>query len=172
MQEAKNRIEVAANLMIIVVALLLCGVLVNRYVLSDSIVARSDQKGVMPGDRISFDGIDWRESDRTLILALSTDCRYCTESIPFYQKLSEKRTQGSGVRLITLMPQEVEGAKKYLTEHKVQVDGMAHISQSNTFPKGTPTLILVGKDGAVIESWAGKLTTDRENKVLTAVFGG
>ncbi len=93
-----RKLEVLANISVIVIAILIGTILVKRYLLSPSTQATAQTSSsssrtrgsVKTGTRISLPGIDWQKSGRTLLLVLSTSCGFCTESAPFYVRLQEE----------------------------------------------------------------------------------
>lgn len=168
MSNLYKKIELLANIAIIAVALLLGAVLVNRYLLSDSKqpnIVESSRK-IKPGTVLSLAGVEWGKSQRTLLMALSTTCRYCTESAPFYQKLVNERARYPNARVVAVFPQVIEEAQKYLDEHGVKVDEVRQAAPAEIGVSGTPTLILVSPTGVVVESWVGKLPSAKEVEVL------
>lgn len=83
-----KKVELLANIsiVIVVVALLLGTVLVNRHLLSDTRPApRASQ--VPRGMNISLSGVDWSGDDQTLLLVFKKGCHFRTESAPFNQRL-------------------------------------------------------------------------------------
>src|SRR5882724_7222827 len=92
-----KRIEAASNVAVLCVALLLVFVIVKEHVLrpSTSTVptsAKSDARLV--GASLNIKGITWSESPSTLVIALSSSCRFCLASVPFYQRLTELKKAG------------------------------------------------------------------------------
>lgn len=163
-----KKTELVANIAIIVVALLLGFVLVKKYVLPGkdaAPTARIDPR-IPAGTKASLTGVDWARNGQTLLLVLSTDCRYCTESAPFYQRLTRETTGRSDVHLIALFPQEIEEGKKYLANLGVPIDEIRQASPGSTGAGGTPTLILVDGEGVVKSSWVGKLSAPEESEVI------
>ncbi len=163
-----KKTELIANIAIIVVALVLGAVLVKRYLLpanEAAPVARLDPR-IPAGTKASLSGVDWARNGQTLLLVLSTDCRFCTESAPFYQRLTRETTGRSDVHLIAVFPQEIEEGKKYLDNLGVSIVEIKQASPSSTGAGGTPTLILVDAQGVVKNSWVGKLSSPEETEVL------
>lgn len=104
-----------------------------------------------------------------MLLVLSTTCRYCTESLPFYEKLARQKAERGDVRLIAVMPQSADEARRYLSERNVTVD---EIKQANlSIVRGTPTLLMIDRNGVVVESWTGKLPPESEADVINRFFG-
>jgi hypothetical protein len=82
MSNLHKRIELFSNIGIIVVAILLGIVLVNRYLLPTSPNSETmERPEIKPGMKLSLPGVDWNRGDRTLLIVLSTNCRFCSTSL-------------------------------------------------------------------------------------------
>lgn len=104
-------------------------------------------------------------------MVLSTNCHFCTESAPFYQRLAQQKAGRGDVRLMAVLPQSVGEAQKYLDDHGISVDEVRQAVPGAAYARGTPTLILVDRTGSVIESWVGKLPPEKEAEVLSHFLG-
>lgn len=170
MKNIKGKIEVAANLSIIVVAVLLCVVLVKSYVIP---APAAQQAGGEPagtrgaikrGDAVAVSGVDWQKNGKTLLLALSTACHFCTESGPFYQRIVRER---GDTRLVALLPQAEEEGQAYLRSLGVGIDEVRHVGFRDMGLTGTPTLLLVDEKGVVSDVWVGALPPNKEAEVMS-----
>ena len=152
MRNIHKKIETASNIAIIIVALLFGGVLINRYFVSASPTPTAvENKEIKAGTILPLSEIDWNKSNKNLVLVLSTNCHFCSESTPFYQKLAARqKAENSNSRLIAVMPQSVDEARHYLTESGISVDEIKQTSLNTINIQGTPTLVLVDQNGAVI----------------------
>ena len=171
MNNLTKRIELLANVAIIVVALLLGAVLVKRYLLPQAPSPQA-QARIQPGTKLSVPGVEWGKNERTLLLVLSTTCHYCTESSPFYQRLAQEKAKKGGVGLVAVLPQSVDESRKYLNGLGVAVDDVRQAGLDTVQVRGTPTLIVADRTGAVVESWVGKLPAEAEAEVLDRFLGG
>jgi hypothetical protein len=189
-------VEIATNLSIILVALIGATVLVKNYLLRPSEIAASEvnqaahnnsqaslsgsqplpgsnslrpKTGPAEGTQLSVPGVNWGESRKTVLVALSKGCHFCSESAPFYQQLTRELAERKDVRLIAVFPQEVGEAKKYLEGLGVPIGDVRQASLSTLGVGGTPTLIIVDKSGTVQQSWIGRLSSEREQEVLGRV---
>ena len=168
-----KKIELLANVAIILVALLLGGVLVKRYLWPGAGPPQAAApERIKPGTKLSLPGVDWGRSRQTLLLVLSTTCRFCTESAPFYQRLAREKAGRTDVRLLASLPQTADESRKYLGEHGIAVDQVTQSAPSTAYARATPTLILVDQSGTVIDSWVGKLPPPQEEEVSNRLFGG
>jgi thioredoxin-related protein len=172
-----KKIEVVANVAIIVTSALCCLVLVKSSLLKKSsqeistanvAQAASGNKEVKsafpPGTKISLTGIDFARNDRTLLMALSTTCHFCSESAEFYKTIAKER--GGTTRLIAVLPQPLADSRNYLDKLGVPVDEIIQAQLSDIRVRGTPTLILIDHNGDVIDYWVGKLSDIKEPEVI------
>lgn len=161
-----RRLEVAANVAIIVVAVLVCFVVVKTYLLGGSTKPQQQSQAPATGSKVSMSDVDWGKNGRTLVLVLQKGCHFCSESAPFYQRLVRDTAGHEGLRLIAVLPQQVEEGKQYLNDLGVSIDEVRQAPPSDLSVRGTPTLLLVDGSGIVTDSWVGKLPPDKEAEVL------
>ena len=90
-KKLKDILDVATNLAVVLFAVVAIGVLVKNYFApQDAKTSVTVKTGsVLP----EIAGIDYKQTPRTLILALNVDCRYCTRSVPFYNSLAVARQE-------------------------------------------------------------------------------
>lgn len=166
-----NRLENLANLSTILVSLLLSAVLIKVFLLP--------QSGPGPGPaqaragmniKQSLPGVDWAKNKRTLVLAISTQCHFCTESAPFFQRIQKDRPKD--LKMVAVLPQAVDEGRKYLEGQGVQVDDVKQATLNSIGVIGTPTLLLVDGKGTVAQVWEGKLKPDQEGGVLAVLKKG
>lgn len=158
--------EVLANIAIAIVAILIGVVLVKNYLLpSHQQVSANLPPEIQAGEKISLPDVDWSKTDQTLLLILSQNCHFCSESTGFYQQLVKETSTNKQARLIAAFPQDVNEGKKYLTEHELAISEIKQISLDSIKTRGTPTLILVDHDGVVKKTWIGKLPPEKETEV-------
>lgn len=172
MNSLSKRIELLANIMIIVVGVLLVGVLVRNYLWPGARQGASDAAAAQlkPGDKLSLPGVDWARGDKTLLLALSDTCRFCTESAEFYRGLARAKADRPGVRLVAVLPQDTDRARAYLSKLNVEVDEVRQSQPDALGVRGTPTLVLVDREGAATDVWVGKLPAEKEAEVHARAF--
>lgn len=170
MDRLKKILEAGSNVAIIVVAITLVGFIAVKY-FSPSAQPQSEKpEGIKPGAIIPTGDLVWDKSDKNLVMVLSTACKYCNESAPFYQKLSARKN-GTDVRLFAVLPQSKEEVTKYLSEKNVSVDEIVQLNPGQIDVRGTPTLLLVNRMGVVLEAWNGKLPPEKEIEVMGRIFG-
>lgn len=118
----------------------------------------------------ALSSIDYRQSQQTFLLVVREQCRYCQESIPFYQKLAPavQRTNG-GSRLIVASSDSEEVTRAFLASNNIVADQIVHTSSGALKVPGTPTVIVAAADGTVKHVWVGRLDNVQESAVLATV---
>lgn len=106
----------------------------------------------------------------SIVVALSTNCQYCTASMPFYNRLQALDAVANGrVTLSVIALQAAPQMREYLASHDVRIERIVQFPDAGVSIRGTPTLILVNADGEVVNSWAGQLETAEEAAVIREV---
>ena len=164
MNTVYKRVELFANIAIILVAIALVVVLAKRFIFTGP---DSDTPQSNIGAKLSLPGVDWSKNNKNLLLVLSDSCKYCTESAPFYQQLVQERAQRQTFRLTAVFMQPASEGRKYLNGLGVAIDDVVELSPRAIRIRGTPTLLLVNSAGVVTDEWLGKLPPEKEAEVLS-----
>jgi hypothetical protein len=108
---------------------------------------------------------------RTLVLITASTCHFCVESLPFYRRLVETAHK-SGTRVVAVTTEPTDKNRTFLLENGISVEATLAEKDADIHILGTPTLIVVQRDGRVLNSSFGKLRTAvEEEKALRAVAG-
>lgn len=158
-----QKVELAANIAIIIVAIFLGYILIQKFFFQQN--PSQPPTEIAKGTKISLTDTDWQANQKTLLLILQKDCRFCTESVPFYKVLVEKSKE-KGVKLVAVLPNSREEGSQYLRENGVEIQEIKQAGLSSINVKGTPALILVNEKGEVEKSWTGKLPNPIESEVV------
>lgn len=173
MEKWRKRLDIIAN-----VALTLCCIVFMFFLFKNYFIKSTGNKDTqknspaseMVGKSINLGDINWAENEKNLILVLNKNCRFCNESAPFYQRLTNDIAKQTNTRLIAVLPHEDEVNKQYLKEHSLEISNIINVSSLSVSVRSTPTLILVDNKGVIVEQWVGKLAnSDAENKVIAAL---
>jgi hypothetical protein len=160
-----KKIEVAANIAIIAVAVMIGVVLIQKYYIRSK---TKEFPAVPIGTKISIPNIDWSKNRQSLVLALQTECRYCSESASFYQRLASEAS-ARNIPLVAVLPQTIEEGQNYLNSLKVPINDIRQAPLRSIGVQGTPAILLVDSNGEVKASWLGKLPPNRETEALDSL---
>jgi len=102
--------------------------------------------------------------DRTVVVYIHPDCRFCNDAIPFYRRLAALApASASELRFQSTVTQEE--LRRYLV-----AAGFARpVIASGPIPigvRGTPTIVVFDRLGGPIASWEGRLNRRQERTVL------
>lgn len=170
MKNLARSIEVMANVAIILVAIVLGIVSINRYVIAPPLPNSEPAVVTNPTNaKLRVDGVDWTKKRKTLVFAISSTCHFCTESAPFYRQLAESH---ESTQLIAVLPQPVTEGRRYVSGLGLEFDNVLQAPLNSINVRGTPTLLLVNRAGDVMGTWVGRLPPDREAEVLAQLKAG
>jgi len=161
-----RKLEIAAYCAIIVLCGVACTALIKNFILKPSDL--QPQPPSIAGTKVSLD-YDWAKNNKTLLLVLSETCKFCDDSAPFYKRMVKQFSSGQQVQFLAVFPQPSESATKHLAALGVSIPEVRQVTPSSLGVTGTPTLILVDKNGEVIDSWVGKLSPIDESKVIARI---
>ncbi len=156
------------NIAIVLVALVLSGLLVRKFFFQRS--PQSPNYQLTTNAKLRVNGINWADSDRTVLLALSKECKYCSGSAEFYRRLAAGIANQTNTRLLTVFSEKESGAEAYLKRLELPIRELRYVSFSYLGIKSVPTLAIVDRDGLVTYMWVGKLPP-REEKGLMSKLG-
>lgn len=161
-----KKLDIATNIALVMAALIASVVLVRNYLLSRS--EREMPPQIAVGEKLPLAGVDWRGNGTTLVLALAPGCDSCRESAAFYRRLTaELATQR--IHMTAVLPERVEESREYLRSLKVEIGDVRQCSFEDLKIRGTPTLILVDEQGAVLNVWLGRLPPENEQQAIDTI---
>ena len=168
MSKVSGKIETVANVLIIIVALLLIGVIVQRYFFAKPEPSQRAQIEPTVGKQINLPDENFSAQPKTVVLALQTGCHFCNESAPFYKRLVES-AKGKNIKIVAVFPTPVEESAAHLNQLGVTGMEVKQAPISALDASGTPTLILTNQKGEVTNYWVGKLSADKEQEVINQI---
>ena len=167
MNKTHQKIELVANILIIVVALLLGGTLAQKYFFAAPSAASGKPPRLEPkiGSAMNVPDVNWSQQPKTLVLALQSSCHFCNDSAPFYKRVIES-VKDKNVKLVAVFPTAIEESAAHLQKLGLTNMEVKQSSLGGLQVSGTPTLILTNDKGEVTDYWVGKLTPDKETEVI------
>jgi hypothetical protein len=112
--------------------------------------------------------VSFKNSAVTVALVVQSSCRFCADSMPFYRRLAKLRSAGN-VQLVAVSMEPADTLKDYVKKNEVDVDRVGHLTGLEIPTTGTPTLVVIGRDGTVRGSWLGRLSSSQESDVLRMI---
>lgn len=174
----RRNLEIVTNLAVLISCVTATALLIRSRTTVSSYppraLASTIPSGIARGDTFpAIEGIKLDATDRTLILALNTGCHFCEESLPFYRRLPTNKSQtAKRTQILAIFPNETDEARKFLTAAKLEFPVFGGQDFAKLRIAGTPTLILLNRDGKVQSVWRGELSASDQDKVLSAVASG
>lgn len=170
----RRHLETLANL----ATLATCGAIVYIMFVGSGAPARMREGPslLQKGDWVAVNGIPVDRANRTLLMVLHSGCKYCTESMPFYRRLTRslQAEQQLVAQVVVVTGDDAATANEYLKGHDVSVHGVVSLTRERgrelRIP-GTPALILIDRSGKVQNVWFGKLDARAEAQVEQALLG-
>ena len=164
-------LEKISNVAVIIAALCVGGTAVYSRIGSPSVSAGSDFGSRYKGKPIPLAG--YQKGVPSVLIFASRACHFCSESLPFYQRLATMRDSAPGtMRLVSAFPtsaQSAEETRKYFSDGGVVLDDALPARFPFIGVRGTPTVALVDSGGNVSAVWTGKLSPDGEAGLMREV---
>ncbi len=163
----KNKVEVAANVVVILLA-----VVIGSVFLMDRFAALGPGPNeVKVGDQLAgLRAYDWKAHDRTLVLALRNGCHFCEASMPFYRRLAKlEESKHIGVHLIAVFPDDPSVVRQVVETQQLTIEVVPGFELGQVKVQATPTLMLVDEQGRVSKVWMGELPAAEEAEVIAAI---
>ena len=154
----KRRLQWTADALTIVVGLAIVAVLAGRFFDRPEPLT----PGQIDGAAV---GVDFTAASRTLMMVVQSDCRYCEQSKPFYERLP----RSGDLQVIIAAPPGDLGIDSY--RELVRPDDIVFVGPGELPVSATPTLLLVNGEGVVESAWIGLLNGQREAEVIEALSG-
>lgn len=168
-----KKLEAISNFAVLAVALLSCYILIAHAI----IPMHSKTRGLtadaqfnaepLKGTTLKLKDLQLSKSKPSLVLAISSYCHFCADSASFYQQLTAMRDQQSiKAQIIAVFPRDVQPSNEFLERNKIKPDSTIIAPLESIGVAGTPTLLLIGKDGTVHREWIGRLSQSQEDEVI------
>jgi hypothetical protein len=172
-----RRLEVLANAAFLVVCAMAAAVL-GRQLIWPNATTHGDnperpfaRMEYQPGDRIELAGVDFTKAEKTLLLVIRSTCKYCTESMPFYEDLAGNWGSTPEVRIVAVSSDDIPVSLEYLGQYQVKLAHVVQVPVDALKVRGTPTAILVDRTAVVRQLWPGFLDEARQKEVIRALGG-
>jgi len=143
-----TKLETATHVFLIAVCCLAGGLLIEQRFFPPTNEEFPPARQLV-GREVKLPGADWQAAPVSVLLQLSSTCRFCNESMPFYRQLTAAGQSGSvKVPVIVASADAVGVMQKHLEEQQVSVNRVLH-SRLEGLGTSTPTVYVVDSKGMV-----------------------
>ena len=163
-----TKLETATHVCLIGLCCLAAGLLIEQRFFSPA--EEENPAHDLIGREVKLPGANWQSAPLSVLLQISSKCRFCNESMPFYKQLTTAG-QARKIPMIVASRDAVDVMRKHLDEQQVAVDRVLH-SRLDEFRMGTPTVYVVDSKGMVKRVFIGKLDAAGEKQLLAIVEQG
>ena len=166
-----TKLETTTHVFLIGLCCLAGGLLIEQRFFSsteaDTVSARD-----LAGREVKLPGANWQAAPVSVLLQISSTCRFCNESMPFYKQLmAARQAQAAKVPVIVASADAVAVMRKHLEDQQVIVDKVLH-SRLESFGTPTPTVLIVDSKGVVRRAFIGELDPSGEKELLSIIARG
>lgn len=115
--------------------------------------SRPDVQEYKPGQLLAdLPEIQLRVDRPTLLIFFSPFCKPCIDSMDFYRRLM---AEPHAARIVLVGREGLNELTECVSEYRLQPDQIVSIGRRPIRIRGTPTLVLVGRNGIVGRVWDG-----------------
>jgi len=124
------------------------------------------------GEQINpIEGVSFSNSPINVLLFVRSTCHFCSDSMPFYRRLSAELHAQERRRLYVLSDESIEQTERYLAGFLVKPTAVARSSpEVARRVVATPTIFVVDSTGRVIHVAIGQLTAMQEAALRSVIF--
>jgi rhodanese-related sulfurtransferase len=158
----RSKLNFAVNVAMLA-ALATFGFSIARYALSRY---EFSNVSLTAAKEVRLEGVDLSKSIQNIIVFVDSSCKFCDLDAPFYQRLA-KASQSQDVNIIVAFPHDLRNGKQYLAEKKIEPDEVVRLDFKQIGIQGTPTLMLLNREGGIIAKWTGELSAPVENYIVS-----
>ena len=95
--------------------------------------------------------------------------RYCTESMPFYRQLLDRRRE-ERTQVVVASAESAAVTNAYLARHGVKADRILELAPVELRATATPTLLELSRSGEILEVIAGRIPDAQMTEVTTRLL--
>ncbi len=131
---------------------------------------RQHDQNLQLGSQLKLSGVEWAESEATLLLTLSVNCSTCTNELPFYRRLISV-ARANRVPVLTVFSQSRAAATKWLRSRGITPDGVYSGNLRHLGFMIVPTILLLDNKGTVTHLWPGAISFRDQHSLLRIIQG-
>jgi hypothetical protein len=148
-------------------ALLVTCVIASTVLVKNTFFPRTPASGPKIGTTVAIPSLSWSAPNTYVVLAVSSQCHFCIESVPFYRSLSDwKQKNHNDLKLVVVSPEATGTTEEFLRSNRIVADSVVSYPLQNIGVSGTPTLMIVDSKGVLKRVHHGKLQPDEQAEVI------
>jgi len=125
------------------------------------------------GKALDVPGANWEAHPLSTVLYMSTRCRFCLQSMPYYRKLATaKDSTGAHVPLAIISMDPQGDIEALLSAEHIKADGIYRLPKSDPKLRVTPMLLIADSKGIVRRAYVGELGPVQEAEFLGILRSG
>jgi hypothetical protein len=159
----RRALDIAGDVAFIVACVVLAGAAVYRALPSKPVSAAAVDRARV-GTAAVLPGADFSRSPMTALVVISTSCRFCEASVPFYQQLAQ-RDKADPWSLVFVGLEDPAAVSTYLRSHDIADVAVRRLTPELGV-RATPTLLIVDARGTIRGAWNGVLQKEQEEEAL------
>lgn len=106
-----------------------------------------------------------------LVIFMNSECRFCAESVPFYQRIVESRDTSGDVSVIIASREQPDSLRSYLVAQGLGEADSLTIPEGSAFKQySVPMLLLLNSERTIVRIWRGQLSSEAQVEVLDMRF--
>lgn len=152
------------NIAILLVAIVLSALLVKRFLFQP---AQNYDYRIARDAKLIINGVNWADSEQTVVVALGKECKYCSQSAEFYRRLTSAISSQRNIRLIAVFSEKEFEGEAYLQQLEVPIREVRYVSLPSLGIRNVPTLAILDPSGVVTDMWVGKLSPLDEKGLMS-----
>jgi hypothetical protein len=166
-----SKLERLAYLCLISLCMVSGGVLLRNQLSQHTLQASILNSHDLIGKKLDVPGANWNATAMSAVLFLSTECRFCEASMPFYRQLVEAHGQSptNHIALLGLSREPDHDMEEHLAKNHVRLDRVLQLPHNFNLLRGTPTLLFVDQSGIIRRAFVGKLNEPEEQQIVALV---
>ncbi len=166
MDRFRKYLEVGSNVAILLVCALIAYVAITRFILPKP--HDKSISGPTVGSKLNMPEFDLGEKNQGIVLAISTQCRFCSESMSFYSQLVAT-AQARGIPVVAVLPQGIDESHVYLQAHGLNIQNIKQMQLDRIGVLATPTILFIHGAGLIEGVWVGELSSTSQAEVLARI---
>lgn len=114
---------------------------------------------------------DLREDrfEKSVILILNTECKFCGESVGFYNRLVQSGFNSESRQVVSLFLQPEEIVTSYVEDNNLLTRNIPSASFTQLRVGATPTVVIINNKRIIERAWFGRLDPEQEQEVMNVL---